>query len=64
MVRRKKPEWPRDGWLEQFQPCGCTFVALRRRDLVGYCGRHGGSRGKSPLLRIKVESEADLGLVS
>lgn len=28
---------------------------------MGYCGRHGGDRSKSPLMRIEVDSEADLG---
>lgn len=60
-AKRRKSEWPRQAWLEQFQPCGCTYVALKKDELMGYCGRHGGSRGKIPLMRIPVDSEADLG---
>lgn len=57
----KRDRWPKQAWLEQFQPCGCTYVALKRSELMGYCGRHGGDRSKSPLMRIEVDSEADLG---
>ena len=32
------------GWYEHYK-CGCTSdVVARKRDLVGYCGRHGENR--------------------
>jgi hypothetical protein len=35
---------PIRGWFEDYY-CGCvSAVVLHRRDLVGYCGRHGSSR--------------------
>jgi hypothetical protein len=31
-------------WLEEYKSCGCSFVAKRKRDLLGYCERHGTDR--------------------
>lgn len=38
--------WPKKNWwwMEQYQPCGCSSVAPRKKDLLGYCARHGGDR--------------------
>lgn len=34
----------RAAWFEEYA-CGCMSVAVaRKRDLVGYCGRHGDGR--------------------
>ncbi len=28
-------------WFEEYRTCSCSFVADLRRDLPGYCPRHG-----------------------
>lgn len=30
-------------WVEQYQPCGCSTEAIRKKDLLGYCAQHGGA---------------------
>ena len=33
------------GWWEEYDFCGCVSeVVPHKRDLLGYCGRHGGDR--------------------
>lgn len=35
---------PRKGWFEEYR-CGCVSeVVKRKRDLLGYCGKHGEDR--------------------
>lgn len=29
-------------WIEQYQPCGCISEAETKKELLGYCARHGG----------------------
>lgn len=31
-------------WIEQYQPCGCSSDAPRKKDLLGYCAQHGSER--------------------
>jgi hypothetical protein len=31
-------------WLEEYWGCSCSAGSLRKRDLPGYCGKHGGDR--------------------
>lgn len=31
-------------WLEEYRHCGCTFLARVRRELLGYCEKHGNDR--------------------
>ncbi len=28
-------------WTEQYRGCGCISEASRKKDLLGYCGKHG-----------------------
>lgn len=57
-MKKEKPFW----YMEQYR-CGCTFVARFKKDLMGYCGRHGMDRqGVIYPLPTKNLTEADLGL--
>ena len=51
-------------WIEMYQPCGCTFVAKNRADLMGYCSRHGGDVSKHTISRLPAAelTEKDLGI--
>jgi hypothetical protein len=31
-------------WIEEYEQCGCSSEAHRKKDLLGYCALHGGSR--------------------
>lgn len=56
----KSPE--RKGWwLEEYHGCNCTFVAKTKREMIGYCGVHGGDR-RGRAIAIPAMTEADLGL--
>jgi hypothetical protein len=30
-------------WLEEYEKCGCSSIALKKKELLGYCAKHGGS---------------------
>ena len=35
------------GWYEEYQKCGCiSGIAKRRKDLLGYCPKHGTDRAR------------------
>ena len=36
-------------WLEEYQGCGCSFVGRTKRDMPGYCARHGSSAIRAPM---------------
>lgn len=31
-------------WLEEYKTCSCTYIADKKRDLPGYCPKHGTDR--------------------
>lgn len=31
-------------WLEEYNNCSCTFIADKKRELLGWCPRHGTPR--------------------
>ena len=31
-------------WIEEYYQCGCSSEASRKKDLLGYCAKHGTSR--------------------
>lgn len=37
-------------WCEQYRGYGCSTVVPRKKDLVGYCAKHGGDR--SLIIRV------------
>jgi hypothetical protein len=40
----KEPKNPTKGWWEEYD-CGCVSKTVRtKRELLGYCPKHGGSR--------------------
>jgi len=36
--------WHGAWYMEEYENCGCTFVAKRKKQLLGYCGEHGYDR--------------------
>lgn len=63
-----KPEPPRKTkpkgnyvWLEEYK-CGCSFMAHFKKDLPGYCGRHGDDRKRKALL-VPVPKDTQMGHV-
>ena len=50
------------GWWEEYS-CGCTSDTVKRkRDLLGYCGKHGGDRKNIyPDIKIKNVVAIDKG---
>lgn len=45
-------------WLEEYKGCSCTLVSRYKRDLIGYCGRHGGSMRNT----FRLPSPTEVGL--
>lgn len=35
-------------WIEEYEACGCSCDAWRKKDLPGYCGKHGNNRLGAP----------------
>lgn len=31
-------------WLEEYKHCGCSFVAEKKSELLGYCPKHANDR--------------------
>jgi len=49
-------------WYEEYKNCSCSFVARRRRELPGYCPRHGNSKKiRSRMLLKGPVTEKDYG---
>ena len=38
---KEKNKWV---WIEEYESCGCSEDARRKKDLLGYCALHGNSR--------------------
>lgn len=62
MPRQRAKKEEREWWFEEYKQCGCSYVAEFKRELVGYCGRHGTDRQSIPS-RIPANS-CKLGLSS
>lgn len=45
-------------WLETYHGCSCQQAALKKRELVGYCGVHGGDREECLKLPFNTKAEA------
>jgi hypothetical protein len=43
-------------WMEEYKTCGCSFVAKLRRELPGYCSRHGTDRRRVTKLPKAIEA--------
>jgi hypothetical protein len=41
-------------WLEEYKTCSCSFLAVSRADLPGYCQKHGTEKRH----RIKISKAA------
>lgn len=46
--RRAQPPPGYGYWIEEYKGCGCSLVARRRDELVGYCSKHGNNRQSTP----------------
>lgn len=49
------------GYLEEYDGCACCSVEFRKKDLLGYCKFHGGSRKRGSTMRIQIEKGDPLG---
>ena len=45
-------------WLEEYE-CGCTFVAKKKKELIGYCSYHGENRIN--LYKLEKSKEIEVG---
>lgn len=41
MANKLKPKWV---WLEEYKNCSCSFIAVKKLELPGYCPRHATNR--------------------
>lgn len=52
-----QPKESKRGWFEEYE-CGCVSEIVRlKRDLLGYCGQHGGSRRHVHRIDPKLEKK-------
>jgi len=42
-------------WIEEYKQCSCTMVAKKKKDLLGYCKRHGTNRKYAVKLLNAIE---------
>ncbi len=49
----------RNAWLEEYRACGCTFMARTKRELLGYCQKHGNDRRR--ITRMPCAADMEMG---
>lgn len=49
----------KQGWMEEYASCACSFVGKTRAELPGYCGKHGNNR--KHLYRVDMDESMEMG---
>ena len=45
------------GWFEEYR-CGCSFMSRTKKELPGYCAKHGDSRRNKPVKLPNVDNDS------
>jgi hypothetical protein len=48
-------------WFEEYKTCSCSFLALEKKDLPGYCEKHGTEKRRRMRVPNHDYKDEDLG---